>query len=50
MVVTKNIAEQYLKDDESFSYTYLHEIPIQRIMLMIHELFNAGSFDSVIRV
>lgn len=32
------------------SATYLHEIPIQRIMLMIHELFNAGSFDSVIRV
>ena len=30
--------------------TYLHEIPIQRIMLMIHELFNAGSFDSVIQV
>lgn len=30
--------------------TYLHEIPIQRIMLMVHELLNAGSFDSEIRV
>jgi hypothetical protein len=30
--------------------TYLQEIPIKRIMLIMYELFNAGSFDSFIQV
>ncbi len=30
--------------------TYLQEIPIKRIMLIMYELFNAGSLDSFIQV
>ena len=37
---------------EMTNYTdiYLQEIPIQRIILMVHELYNAGSFDLFIQV
>ena len=44
-ITLNNISEM-----TNYTDTYLQEIPIQRIILMFHELFNAGSFNSAIQV
>ena len=39
-----------ISDMTNHTDTYLQEIPIQRIMLIIYELLNAGSFTSILQV